>query len=332
MAAMPEKPLIFVSCGQETDDERSLGVEIARLIRDTTKFEAYFAEQQNTLEDLVGNILSALNRCVGFVAVMHHRGFVERSDRRFLRGSVWVEQEVAIAAFIRNVLNRSIQVALYIQKGIEREGVRDQLLLRPIEFSSNSEIIADIKERIQSWTAEPVSNLTLTQDEVLPENRPKVVPVRYARLPDHRAIGEALYMANDGTVAYDVRVDPITIGEWTLECDPVARLDGEAFSKVTISRNEGRDLCATLDPVWRSSWEAMGHPAGVTVYIYYADFDGRYYRSVCTLERDVNQSSGFSVRRERQERIEKLANTALQPPSGAQPGISTERDSRAARG
>jgi hypothetical protein len=67
---------------------------------------AYFAEQQNTLEGLTSNILSSLERCVGFVAVAHHRGKVTRPDGEIVRASVWVEQEIAIAAFIQHALKR----------------------------------------------------------------------------------------------------------------------------------------------------------------------------------------------------------------------------------
>jgi hypothetical protein len=68
----------FISCGQFTEEEKALGKAIEQLIKETTPFDAYFAEHQNTLEGLTSNILSSLGRCVGFVAVAHHRGFVKR--------------------------------------------------------------------------------------------------------------------------------------------------------------------------------------------------------------------------------------------------------------
>src|ERR1700730_6436400 len=89
------KPLIFISCGQFTEEESALGKAIERLIKETTPFDAYFAEQQNTLEGLTSNILSSLGRCVGFVAIAHHRGSVKRLDGEIVRASVWVEQEIA---------------------------------------------------------------------------------------------------------------------------------------------------------------------------------------------------------------------------------------------
>ena len=73
LSTMPEKPVVFISCGQCTADEIALGNEVERFIREETPFEPYFAEQQNTLEGLVSNILSALHRAAAFIGIMHHR-------------------------------------------------------------------------------------------------------------------------------------------------------------------------------------------------------------------------------------------------------------------
>lgn len=154
---MSEKPLIFISCGQFTDDEISLGKAVEALIRDETHFDAYFAEQQNSLDGLMTNILSNLNRAAGFVAIMHHRGEFDTPHGRVIRGSVWVEQEIAIAAFIQHVLSRRIEVALYMQHGISREGIRQQLRLKPIEFDLPDEVLTDLRERIKSWAIEATS-------------------------------------------------------------------------------------------------------------------------------------------------------------------------------
>jgi hypothetical protein len=149
-----EKPLVFISCGQFTDDEISLGKAVEALIRDETPFDAYFAEQQNSLDGLTTNILSNLNRAAGLIAIMHHRGELETPHGHVIRGSVWVEQEIAIAAFIQHVLSRRIEVAVYVQRGIGREGIRQQLRLKPFEFDRSDDVLTDLRERIKSWSIE----------------------------------------------------------------------------------------------------------------------------------------------------------------------------------
>ena len=44
-----------------------------------------------------------------------------------------------------------IEVALYQQEGIAREGIREQLILNPVIFGSHSEIIADLRSKIPKW-------------------------------------------------------------------------------------------------------------------------------------------------------------------------------------
>ena len=144
------KHIVFISCGQQTGEEKQLGEAIQRLVRELTPFEPYYAEYQTTLEGLTKNIFGALNRCVGLIAVMHHRGRVD-PPCNLIRASVWVEQEIAIAAFLRGALGRSIEVAAFTQKGIGLEGVRKQLLLNPKEFTDNKEVIGHLRLILPAW-------------------------------------------------------------------------------------------------------------------------------------------------------------------------------------
>ena len=150
------KPLVFISCGQYTEKERKLGKDLATLVGELTSCEGYFAENQNSLLGLSQHIFAALNRAAGFIAVMHHRGRVETPEGEQIRGSVWVEQEIAIAAFLAQAQGRDLPVLVYIQKGIKREGVRQQLRLKAVEFEAEEEVVADLKVQIRDRTFEPV--------------------------------------------------------------------------------------------------------------------------------------------------------------------------------
>jgi hypothetical protein len=67
-----------------------------------------------------------------------------------MRGSVWIEQEIAIAAFLTEVEGRDIPVLLYVQDGISLEGVRQQLHLNPVIFTKDEEVLQDFRGRIQN--------------------------------------------------------------------------------------------------------------------------------------------------------------------------------------
>jgi hypothetical protein len=152
---LADQPLVFISCGQFSDEERSLGKSVEELIRELTRFEAYFAENQNSLQGLSENIFDSLKRASGLVAIMHHRGKVTTPSSAHTRASVWIEQEIAIAAFLRFLTGRDIPVILYLQVGadgdeIKREGLREQLRLDPVTFTTSEDVLRDLRRRIET--------------------------------------------------------------------------------------------------------------------------------------------------------------------------------------
>jgi hypothetical protein len=143
---------IFISCGQFTEAERSLGRAVSKLVADLTPFEPYFADAQSSLGALTENILSKLHRCVGFIAVMHPRGEVTfPGGTKHVRASVWIEQEIGIAAFMTQVLKRQLYVAAYVHRSIKREGMREQLHLNPVPFEEDHEILDNLSILLPSW-------------------------------------------------------------------------------------------------------------------------------------------------------------------------------------
>ncbi len=162
---MSDKKIIFISCGQQSDEEKQLGAQIQDLVQKLTPFEPYFAEYQTSLEGLTKHIFSALSECVGFITILHPRGTVDPPGDR-IRASVWVEQEIAIAAFVQEVLGRKIHVLALVQKDVALEGVRKQLLLNPKQFTKNEEALEYIQRVLPAWTfpKDPLAGLDLSVD------------------------------------------------------------------------------------------------------------------------------------------------------------------------
>jgi hypothetical protein len=145
---------VFISCGQYTADEKALGKQVCELVR-TLSHEPYFAENQNSLKGLHENILAKLYECTGFITIMHPRGEVQYSAKaKHIRGSVWIEQEIAIAAFITHCMGRKIEVAAFIHEDIRREGIRDLLHLNPIQFRTNEEVLNRLPGILSTWKLE----------------------------------------------------------------------------------------------------------------------------------------------------------------------------------
>lgn len=148
-----EKPVVFISCSQQ-EGEKELGQRIAALV-DEHGLKPYFAENVNTVETLTNTIFTNLKKAAAFIAVMHPRGAVSDKDGKphHQRASVWVEQEIAIAAFLKYAFEHSIEVELFIHKDINlyREGVREHLRLSPTEFTSADEVLAKLRSVLPTW-------------------------------------------------------------------------------------------------------------------------------------------------------------------------------------
>jgi len=175
--SIPPRPLVFISCGQYSPNEISLGKKLAAAVSEFTAYEAYFAENQNSLRGLSNHIFKALDRCAYLVAVMHYRGNVKTIDSStHTRGSIWIEQEIANAAFLTVIRNKEIPVLLYTQKGIKREGVREQLKLNPVEFITEDEVLQDFISRLKDGVLKISASQSITAEAEQP--KPDILRVR----------------------------------------------------------------------------------------------------------------------------------------------------------
>jgi hypothetical protein len=151
-----EDPIVFISCGQCERQEIKLGQDLEAAVNDLSDCKGYFAQNQSSLEAVSRHILGALDRAVGFVAVLHPRGDVSTpgtgsaAGATHVRGSVWVEQEIAIAAFLAQVHHRDIPALVYAHETIKREGLREQLKLEPLTFKEEQQVLEDFRDRLRS--------------------------------------------------------------------------------------------------------------------------------------------------------------------------------------
>lgn len=90
---------------------------------------------------------------------MHRRGDISTpGGGTRTRGSVWIEQEIAIAAFMGEVLDRRVPTLFYKQEGVSLEGVRQFLLMNPlVEFADESEVLEHLKSALPLTTFSPFS-------------------------------------------------------------------------------------------------------------------------------------------------------------------------------
>ena len=140
---------VFISCGQQTDGEIRLGQQIVKVVEEQTGLKGYFAQNQQSLEGVTLNIFQAIYNSAAFIAVMHRRDLLS-NETKVYRGSVWVEQEIAIASFVVQVLGAKVPNRAFIQSGIKREGVRGFIHLNATEFENNEEGLTAIEKWLPS--------------------------------------------------------------------------------------------------------------------------------------------------------------------------------------
>jgi hypothetical protein len=148
-----EKQIIFVSCGQRTSQEKQLGSAVCELVRRLTSFNPYFAEFQSNLGGLNENIIDHLEKMTGIITILHPRGDVHHGGEQCgVRASVWVEQEIAIAAYIQRTTKKSLLTAAYVHSTVTLEGLRTLLHLNPLKFDSEADIIRSLESKLPTWT------------------------------------------------------------------------------------------------------------------------------------------------------------------------------------
>jgi hypothetical protein len=182
------KPLIFISCGQFTPAEKILGKSIYAMV-EGLGMQPFFAEQVQDLKGLNENILDHLRDCAGFITVLHPRGTISRPDGPdHTRASVWIEQEIAITAYIQHVEKRQLPVIAFIHKSVGREGIRDLLHLNPITFTDEMEVLAALPARLQAWR-------TLKSTGIVPQIKSSLA----TRHQDGHAIRQLMYRIVNNT-------------------------------------------------------------------------------------------------------------------------------------
>lgn len=163
---MTEK-LIFISCGQQTAEEKDLGTSVKQLVDSIPGFTAYFAEYVQSLDALARNIFEGLLKCSGLISFLHERGLVTTEGNKEWghRSSVWVNQEIAILAFRKQLQEIDIPIIVFKDERVRLEGAMTSLIVNPIRMGSRSDILVEIDRWLKS-TEFPEPN-TYNEDAVI---------------------------------------------------------------------------------------------------------------------------------------------------------------------
>ena len=163
---MPGK--IFISCGQNSKEEKRIANEIKRWFEDPTRgYSVYVAINVQRLEDINNAIVKELSSSDYFIFIDFRR---ERINWANCRGSLFSHQELALSYYLgfENTI-------LLKEQGVCIEGFLKYIQSNPKEFKKRSEILSLIQEEVsaRSWSPRYSRHLTIEGIEKLPR------PIRY---------------------------------------------------------------------------------------------------------------------------------------------------------
>lgn len=142
---------VFISCGQRTTREINIGKAVEKYFL-SRNFLAYLAEQVHSSDALTENIFKFLKQSEYFVFIDFKR---EKINKKEYRGSLFVNQEIAIATFLK------LQGIGFHEKGVKREGILTYHIYNEFPFEDGTEIIKILDKQTKKWDNNSVNELKI---------------------------------------------------------------------------------------------------------------------------------------------------------------------------
>lgn len=149
---------VFISCGQATQEERKAANDIATWLK-TQGFTAYVAIEAQSILDINAGIIGELKSSDYYLFINFRHEKVSGCDNEFYRGSLFTNQELAIAYALE-----FDKMLLINQKGTRREGMFAYIGSNTPEFNSLDETLPVIKTAVQKakWNPSYSRNLVVS--------------------------------------------------------------------------------------------------------------------------------------------------------------------------
>lgn len=191
------RPKVFISCGQHTEEERGIARQIAD---ELTKlgFEPYVAVVEQSLEGLKNNLFRQLETSEYFLFIDFKREQIAKES--FCRGSLFTNQELAIASFL------GIQATGFQEVGVmPLDGMIGAMQLNADAFEDRQALVEHALGRVkEKWSTGWKNGLRIEAGQ----------PTFHDAVPNgklHRFHFLAVRNLHNRKVALDCQVFPISL-------------------------------------------------------------------------------------------------------------------------
>jgi hypothetical protein len=253
------KSLIFISCGQQTEEERSLGLQAKKVVDATPDFEAYFAQSVQSLDSLRDNIFEALSECSGAIIFIHNRGkALNLSGAEWgNRSSVWVNQEIAILAYRHYRETQNLPILAFKDERVKLEGAMTVFIVNPLPITEIKEML----EQIQTWLKENTFSSPCSQEKF---------SEKWAKIVESSRCVLSCLIDEGGIEVSEEVIRQCLIAKFKLSNNEAstairkARIDFQNTNLVRFERNEEALYEFSIHPTWNfylrraiSTWHAL---------------------------------------------------------------------------
>lgn len=152
---MPSK--VFISCGQATKEEKKAGKDVAKWLH-RQGFIPYIAIEVQSILDINSGIINELKSSDYYLFINFRREKVLGQKCKFYRGSLFTNQELAVAYSL------GFDKVIFInRKGVRREGMFAYIGSNTPEFNSYKELLPTIKTAVKKaqWNSNYSRNLVI---------------------------------------------------------------------------------------------------------------------------------------------------------------------------
>jgi hypothetical protein len=141
---MPAK--VFISCGQKSAKEEKAAKSVGDWF-ESKGFQPYVAIEVSTISDLNKQVIAELKSSDYFVFINFAREKILSGKKAFRRGSLYTNQELAVAISL-DFTDR--MMILVNQRGAEKEGIFKIMVCNTDEFDTFDEVLPIIQKRVSA--------------------------------------------------------------------------------------------------------------------------------------------------------------------------------------